>query len=123
MLNVRIWYDCKALGKKRRRPRMYQRHEDSDVPETLPGEEKATTETQPTPKKISTARAGGRVESSSRRLANARPSAGDGGSIVLSLSRLAILLLAAWLALQMLFGGIGGLISPGSYVFLSEQRV
>jgi hypothetical protein len=97
-------------------------HDDSDSPEISSREKKATT-----PKKISTARAGGRVASSSRRLADARPSAGETGSIVLSLGKLAIPLLVAWLFLQMLFGGIGGLISPGSYVFyqssVHESRV
>jgi hypothetical protein len=97
-------------------------HEDSDSDETPSSrEEKATTETQPTRKKISTGRAGGRVASSSRRVKDARPTAGDSGSIVLSLGRLAIPLLAAWLFLQMLFGGIGGLISPGSYVFYQSS--
>jgi hypothetical protein len=102
-------------------------HEDSDIPETSSREEKATittgtAETQPTLQKISTARAGGRVASSSRRrLANARSPAGDSGSIVLSFGRFAIPLLAAWLFLQMLFGGVSGLISPGSYVFYQSS--
>ena len=100
-------------------------HEDSDIPETPSWEERATLinafETQPTSKKISTARAGGRVTSSSRKVADARPSAGNSGSIVSSLDRLAIPLLAALLFLQMLFGGIGGLISPGSYVFYQSS--
>jgi hypothetical protein len=84
-------------------------------------EENASTETQPTRKNISTGRAGGRVSSSSRRVADARPSAGDSGSSTLSLGKLAFPLLAAWLFLQMLFGGIGGLISPGSYVFYQSS--
>jgi hypothetical protein len=100
-------------------------HEDSDIPETSSREEKATidtAETQPTPQKISTARAGGRVASSSRRRpANARSPAGDSGSIVLSLGKLAIPLLAAWIFLQILFGGVSGLISPGSYVFYQSS--
>jgi hypothetical protein len=63
-------------------------HGNSDSDETPSSqEENASTETQPTRKNISTGRAGGRVSSSSRRVAVARPSAGGSGSKVLALWR------------------------------------
>jgi hypothetical protein len=80
---------------------------------SIASEEEATvitTETQPTPKKSSLLRAGGRVANHHVGF-ECRPSAGDGGSIVLSLGRLAVPQLCSELFLQMLFGGISGLLS------------
>jgi hypothetical protein len=104
---------------------MNAQQEDSDNPEVLFPKEKSTsnpTGAQPNIKKVSTARVGGRVTSSSRSLADAQPSgAGDSGPISNSLGRLAIPLLLVWLFLQMLIGVIGGSNSSMSYSFYQSS--
>jgi hypothetical protein len=102
-------------------------HEDSDIPETSSREEKATittgtAETQPTLQKISTARAGGRVASSSRRrLANARSPAGDSGSIELNFNLLLVDLLISGFLLGSLCSFL--ILSIFDYLKIRNQRL